>query len=90
MPRSVTSACLAALLMCVPATAMADPEVTPAVDKAAKEKKICKSDVSTGSIMPKRTCRTKAEWDAITAQSQADLDRTRAMDRSKAMVAGSR
>jgi hypothetical protein len=33
-----------------------------------KEKKICRSEEVTGSIMPKRVCRTKAEWDAYQVQ----------------------
>ncbi|HEX8840454.1 MAG TPA: hypothetical protein VF750_08310 [Sphingomicrobium sp.] len=33
---------------------------------ATKEKKVCRDDpASTGSIMPKRTCKTKAEWEAL-------------------------
>ena len=35
----------------------AAPAATP-----VKEKKICRSDDETGSIMPKRICHTKAEW----------------------------
>jgi hypothetical protein len=32
----------------------------------AKAKKICRNDPSsTGSIMARRTCRTQAEWDAL-------------------------
>ena len=42
------------------------------------EKKICRREVATGSIMPKRTCRTQGEWaqiDAATrAAAQRDLD----------------
>lgn len=61
-----------------------------AVAKPAKEKKICRRDVSTGSIMPRSVCRTKSEWDAITAQSQTDLDRARGDQQSRAMVGGNR
>jgi hypothetical protein len=57
---------------------------------APAEKKVCKSEAVTGSIMKKKTCRTKAEWDAMTAASRNDLDRLNAMDRSKANVEGSR
>ncbi len=35
------------------------------------EKKICRAIPTTGSIMPKRECHTKAEWDAISQQSTA-------------------
>ena len=40
--------------------------------KAHKEKKICRTDSVTGSFIPKRTCRTAAEWQQIDAQNQAD------------------
>ena len=38
----------------------AKPAVAP-----VKEKKICRTEESTGSIMIKRICRTQAEWDAM-------------------------
>ena len=37
-----------------------------------KEKKICRSEVMTGSIMPKSICHTKAEWAQIDATNAAD------------------
>jgi hypothetical protein len=60
------------------------------VAKPAKEKKICRRDVATGSIMPRSVCRTRAEWDALTAQGQTDLDRARDDQQSRAMVGGNR
>jgi hypothetical protein len=33
--------------------------------KPAKEHKICREDVNTGSIMPHRTCHTREEWAEI-------------------------
>ncbi|WP_206240042.1 hypothetical protein [Novosphingobium terrae] len=42
------------------------PDAAPA-KPAVKEKKICRQDDDTGSIVPKRTCHTKAEWAAIEA-----------------------
>lgn len=62
----------------------------PAAEKPVKEKKVCKTDVGTGSIMPKRTCRTKAEWEALTEQSKGNLDRTRAADQGSAMAGAAR
>jgi hypothetical protein len=51
-----------------PAAAAPVPVSAPAV----KEKKICRvDDAVTGSITPKRTCKTKAEWDAMTGRSSA-------------------
>lgn len=37
---------------------------------AVKEKKLCRTEDDTGSIVPKRICHTKAEWEAIAAQEQ--------------------
>lgn len=55
------------------------------------DKKVCKREtLSTGSIMPKRVCRTKAEWDAITAQSQRDLERQRSQENDRSMVGATR
>ena len=51
-----------------------------------KEKKVCKSDNRTGSIMPKRTCRTQQEWDRLSEQGKADLDRVRDVERSRSAV----
>ena len=43
----------------------------------AKEKKVCRRDVATGSIMPRRICLTKAQWAEIGEQSQDSVDRFR-------------
>jgi hypothetical protein len=57
-------------------SALADTPAPPA------EKKLCRSLEVTGSIMPKRTCHTKAEWAQIDAANAADTrqfaDRPRA------------
>ena len=65
---------------------MANDDPAGAADPAKKEKKICKNDAKTGSIMPKRVCRTKAEWDQLSEQGKADLDRVRDMERSRSAV----
>lgn len=41
------------------------------------QKKVCKTQTSTGSIMPTRTCKTKAEWETIRQRSLAQLDQVR-------------
>ena len=42
------------------------PAAAAATAPPVKEKKICRDEPSsTGSIMPKRTCKTKAEWEAL-------------------------
>jgi len=60
------------------------------VSASQTEKKICRKEVGTGSIMPKKVCRTKAQWQELTARGKADMDRTRDMDRSKSLVEESR
>ena len=42
------------------------------------DKKVCTTEASTGSIIPKRTCRTKGEWEAMRARSLANLERMKA------------
>jgi hypothetical protein len=75
----------------IPASAQdASDASQPAAEKPAKEKKICKTDTGTGSIMPKRTCRTKVEWDALTEQSRGNLDRSRNVTNGTSMVGGMR
>jgi hypothetical protein len=63
----------------------------PAVNvSAAADKKVCKREIATGSVMPKRTCKTQAEWDAITAASTDSLERRANNDRSAGAVGGAR
>ena len=80
---------LVALMAVVPVAATAGDQKGNG-DKPAAEKKICRKTQSTGSIMARRVCRTQAEWDALAAKGQSDLDRTRAMERSRSMVGSSR
>lgn len=80
---------LAAALAAAPTAVHAKAEA-PKDDKRVAEKKICKRDTATGSIMSRVTCRTKAEWDAITAQSQADRDLANDAARSRSLVGQSR
>lgn len=54
---------------------------TSAAPESAKPKKICRTEEVTGSIMPKRSCRTRADWDAQTAgESKKAGDTQRAVD----------
>ena len=41
---------------------------------AVPEKKVCRKVQEIGSIMPKKTCYTQAEWDAIDRQNGSDTD----------------
>jgi len=52
-----------AFLAAANAPAPATPVVPPAA-KPVKEKKICTTEDTTGSIVPKRVCRTQTEWEA--------------------------
>jgi len=56
---------------------------------AVKEKKICRSDTGTGSIMAKKTCHTKAEWDQLAQAAAKDLDRTRDDDQTRQQIGAS-
>ncbi|HYJ81774.1 MAG TPA: hypothetical protein VEW26_02895 [Allosphingosinicella sp.] len=43
---------------------------------AAGEKKVCRIEMpAVGRIPAKKTCRTKAEWEVITAENQRDAAR---------------
>jgi len=53
-------------------SASARPMGDEAPAEAPKEKKLCRSLEVTGSIMPKRSCHTKAEWAQIDATNAAD------------------
>ncbi|MBM0168702.1 hypothetical protein [Altererythrobacter sp. C41] len=77
---------LAVLLVAIPAAAFALDSDEPPAAKPDEEKVICKREVATGSIMSRRICLTKAEWKALEEQGKADLDRTRAMERSRSLV----
>lgn len=63
---------LAAVAQSPPATIPA-PAAQPPAAPVVKEKKICMPDDSTGSIVPKRVCRTRAEWDAYTKEVNSRL-----------------
>lgn len=59
----------------------ATPQAAPAPEKPKAEKKICRRDAATGSIMTMRICRTQAEWsqvDAAAADVTAEALRQRA------------
>jgi hypothetical protein len=62
-----------ALAFLAVSTAPAEPAgANSAPQSAVKEKKICVTqDAVTGSITPKRICKTKAEWDALMGRTPA-------------------
>ena len=63
------------------APVVAGPAATPAPAQQpaapVKEKKICREEAVTGSIMPKRTCHTQAEWDALGQLNREALEQLR-------------
>lgn len=42
---------------------------------AAEEKKVCRREVDTGTIIRKKTCRLPSEWKAIDSNNKAHADR---------------
>ncbi|NOU02686.1 MAG: hypothetical protein HOO94_03430 [Novosphingobium sp.] len=70
---------IAACLVVSATTAAADPVTTAPAPTAEqpKPKKVCRSVVVTGSIMPNRVCRTKEEWAAINSQRIDVTDRSK-------------
>lgn len=81
---------LAVMLAVAPTVSYAAAPDKSSADKPDAEKKICKRETATGSIMSRRICHSKAEWDQLAAQGKADLDRTRDMERSRSLVEGNR
>ena len=78
----------AAALFCTFAvSAHAEPSTTPAPTATqgivvqgqaeAKERKVCHMEVATGSVMPKRVCRTVSSDPTARVQEDRELDRIR-------------
>ncbi|HVJ01790.1 MAG TPA: hypothetical protein VM662_06370 [Sphingomonas sp.] len=89
MVREMVVAALCAAL--VPLSAGAQDAADPGASAPqAPEKKICRRQVATGSVMARITCRTKAEWDALTARGQNDIERQAAQERARANLQNSR
>jgi hypothetical protein len=82
----IRGAILFALLATTPVTVHAADSAKPAAAEKAGNKKVCRREVKTGSIMSRAVCRTQAEWDQLTAQGRNDFDRSRDMDRSRSMT----
>ncbi|MDY0957842.1 hypothetical protein SOM26_03995 [Sphingomonas sp. CFBP8993] len=70
------------LLLLLLAGQQAEPATAPS-PPPAKEKQICRNEETTGSRMGgRRVCRTKEQWDAISANARKTMDD--AMTRSPA------
>lgn len=67
-----------------PSATPADQSAPVATTKKVKEKKVCRREVPTGSIMAERTCKSQREWDELTASGQDTLKQVR--DRSSSTM----
>ena len=65
-----------AMLQAAPKEPPGDIVVTGKIPDA--DKRVCKQTGATGSIIPKRECRTKGEWEDIRQRSIAAIDRLKA------------
>ena len=93
---------IAALALLLAAPALADDknvqsaEVDPPDDIVVTgkipdaDKKMCKTEAATGSIIPKRICRTKGEWEAMRARSLANLERLKKEEQERQHTTESR
>lgn len=65
------------LLVAAAAAAGSPPAASPqpAQTPPKKEKKICKSDAFVGSHIPRRICKTEAEWQAGKEGAKDTLDK---------------
>lgn len=62
-----------------PSDEIAQPKAKP---EEPAEKKICRSITITGTRIPQKMCKTKADWDAMTEQNQDELRDRQRSDRS--------
>ena len=60
---------LMALSMLTATPIIAGEQLTEPTQPAKKVPRICRADQNTGSIIPHRTCHSKAEWEAIDRQT---------------------
>ena len=73
MKFRIVLASVAAFALAVPALA-ADKDDSQSQD-APKEKKICRTETVTGSLIAKRRiCKTQAEWDQLAAETRKNVD----------------
>ena len=58
-------------------TASSEGNVVITAEQNKKNKRVCKRSVTTGSLMPKVTCRTLGEWDAEAVRNESAKERMR-------------
>lgn len=80
--RLIAAGLFASLVIAVPASVQtANPSATETKEaKAEKPKKICRSVEVTGQRIPKRVCKTEAEWAAGSASNGQDALRLRSAE----------
>jgi hypothetical protein len=71
MHHHLIAAALGGFLLAYPALVQDTPTPAP---KPVYEKKICRSEIVTGSMMRQSTCHSRAEWADIDARNQKDAD----------------
>ncbi|HEX8366730.1 MAG TPA: hypothetical protein VF603_15735 [Allosphingosinicella sp.] len=87
-----------AVVTAAPATASAETGTAPAstaetsreAGQAASERPICRRVVGTGSVMRRRVCRPRNEWDAVDARAQSETRRSGSQEHSGGSAAGNR
>ena len=69
-----------------PVPAAAAPPAKTAKPKDDSQKVICRIETTVGSLIPKRLCGTKADWDALTEDGKTATEnvQTRALTRPTA------
>ncbi len=65
------------MLLMMAALALQAAQPAPTVASPKKEKKVCRSDVATGSHLPHSVCHTRAEWNDLDNASGQDRDHFR-------------
>ncbi|QNA84250.1 hypothetical protein G4G27_09820 [Sphingomonas sp. So64.6b] len=63
--------------ICAAGSATAEQSGGSASAKPAKEKKICRPIVGTGTILSRSFCLSKAEWEEFDARNEADVETVR-------------
>jgi hypothetical protein len=81
--RFNTMAFLATMVLAMPAVAQTAPSTDSSTPKPVKEKKICRREAQTGSILGSPSvCHTKADWAKIDAANAANADDALSRSRS--------
>jgi hypothetical protein len=58
--------------------------------KPVKEKKICRSQMDTGSILPKTICHTQAEWNEVSGTNRGEVNEMNRRQENSQMMQASR